>query len=63
MIKCLNESTELIKIAALLKRKHFITSSEATPFLPLAEHASIHVHTFKQYWLMWLVTLYVIVFE
>ena len=51
------------KIAALWKRKHFVTSSQATHFLPLVEPVSVYVHTFKQYWLMWLLTLYVMVFE
>ena len=48
----MNRLTELVKIAALWKQKYFVTSSEATRFLPLVEPVLIRVHTFKQSWLM-----------
>ena len=38
----------------LCGRENAVTSFQATRFLPLVEPASIHVHTFKQNWLMWL---------
>ena len=57
-IPMLNESSQLVKIAALWKRKSFVTSSQATCVLPLVELALIHVHVFKRNWLMWLLTLY-----
>ena len=42
--QCLNELTKLVKIAALWKGKHFVTSSQAIRFLPLVEPALIRVH-------------------
>ena len=43
--QCLNELTKLVKITALWKGKHFVTSSQAICFLPLVEPALIRVHT------------------
>ena len=44
----LNWVEQVGKIAALWKRKCFVTSSQATHFLPLVEPALICVHTYIQ---------------
>ena len=44
-IPMLNESSQLVKIAALWKRKCFVTSSQVTRVLLLVELALIHVRT------------------
>ena len=40
----------IVKIVALWKRKHFVTSSQATCFLPLVEPASIRILRLQLYW-------------
>ena len=43
--QCLKDSSKLVEIAALWKGKCFVTSFQATCFLPWIESPLIHVHT------------------